>query len=95
MNCSAPQCNRHGKTRGLCTLHYQRWLRYGRTDVIGRCGPLPKLTYSQLRRIDRWWSMRIKYRQPVKAIAGKIGCCGATILNAAMRRGSYADCPRG
>lgn len=32
--CSVAKCERKARTRGLCSLHYKRWLRYGDPSVV-------------------------------------------------------------
>jgi hypothetical protein len=57
-------------------------------------GRHPKLTYPALRIIDGWYAQTARHRKPsAKALAARLGCSYGTILDAALRRRGYRDCP--
>lgn len=59
-----------------------------------KAGRHPKLTYPKLRRIDAWYAERIKFKEPMKTIAGELGISINTLMAAAKRIRGYEGIPR-
>ena len=61
--CSAFDCDRPRKTRGMCSLHYRRWLSRGTTDPRPRVGEgLRDFTPEELQIADRVYRRRFYLR---------------------------------